>query len=392
MSPKGRNSYSFKKIVFPEKRIEFKNKIYTQLAFQESTRAERDCNTTDDNPVSVNNSLANGEEAIMEILQVKFESGDRGPIGRRTGSKFAIPEKGFKPILGDFYEVEVVKDTAPGERRGVLIVRPLKNLSDEKRREKEILGKRAETARYDIREAPGAEYEPMPGTRENLKWRGHFGGDRYDQFPRIWARCWGVNAPEEFFTRPRKERGTVIFSHMKVNAAQQAVSSGIPHEIMQLHQNGILAAEKAAGVLEEEIKARLPQCEMIYHSARDPFSIWDDNDDISVEEWSTRADGMSIADVAKPGELEQIKQARDRGKAYRGWKVKVDPQTRCGFDLEGTATFVLVATIQGGFGKEEEVVRVEGSALLKDLPQAILAAGEELFLIVEAKFKEKFAF
>jgi len=79
------------------------------------------------------------------------------------------------------------------------------------------------------------------------------------------------------------------------------------------------------------------------------------------------------------------------GQAVQVVRVEISPQTKCGFDLEGTATFTLVATSRDSeFGEDTVVAKVKGGAALKDLPQAILAAGEELFLIVERAFKKKF--
>ncbi len=69
----------------------------------------------------------------METFSVRFEIGPKGPIAKVEGRKFCVPERGISPVIGDWYEVEVVRDTAPGERRGVLIVRLVKNQSEELR-------------------------------------------------------------------------------------------------------------------------------------------------------------------------------------------------------------------------------------------------------------------
>ncbi|MBI4099094.1 hypothetical protein HY442_01030 [Candidatus Parcubacteria bacterium] len=73
---------------------------------------------------------------MAETFSVRFSVGPKGLIGRPEGRKFCVPERGFDPVVGDSYEVEVARDTAPGERRGVLIVRLVKNQSEELRQRK----------------------------------------------------------------------------------------------------------------------------------------------------------------------------------------------------------------------------------------------------------------
>jgi hypothetical protein len=57
---------------------------------------------------------------MAERRTVCFADGEKGPITKDLG-KFGIPKSGIQPQTdGTFYVVEVLRDTAPGEMRGVL--------------------------------------------------------------------------------------------------------------------------------------------------------------------------------------------------------------------------------------------------------------------------------
>lgn len=60
-------------------------------------------------------------------MRVVFTEGKNGPIVRRYGKKIGVIERRspLRPQVGEEWEVELIKDTAPGERRGVYILRPI---------------------------------------------------------------------------------------------------------------------------------------------------------------------------------------------------------------------------------------------------------------------------
>lgn len=70
----------------------------------------------------------------QQTLVVRFREEPKGRfLSEERGRKHVVPEKGFIPIPRDWYEVVVLKDTAPGERCGVLVVRSVRSLSEEER-------------------------------------------------------------------------------------------------------------------------------------------------------------------------------------------------------------------------------------------------------------------
>ncbi|MDE2099685.1 MAG: hypothetical protein KGL39_20700 [Patescibacteria group bacterium] len=81
----------------------------------------------------------------MSVVQAYFTTGHDGrPVGRmlvkttrrgqaaeRTEGKVMLAVAGLTPLAGRDYEVRVIRDTAPGERRGALLVEVLRDLTAE---------------------------------------------------------------------------------------------------------------------------------------------------------------------------------------------------------------------------------------------------------------------
>ncbi|MBD3281472.1 hypothetical protein GF391_01875 [Candidatus Uhrbacteria bacterium] len=149
--------------------------------------------------------------------------------------------------------------------------------------------------RKNIRQQVEADIKRLAPETAEVTWRGR--SFEVDQSVLFWVR----------HEEPAKRTAKILKETMEVRAACELLTGHIKELVTELPEVvDFVEATQDHKKLMSELESRLPPTKMVRRYARNPYSMYDGDSDISDDSWLVRADGLQPRDMASQEEKQAL--------------------------------------------------------------------------------------